>query len=89
MSTRFGTFFLLALMTAFASGFASAGTGVQETAGFFGGLTDGLLIMFKFLGGHLADAGFYDIWHTDSSYVVGYFLGASAFLAFGVLVASP
>jgi hypothetical protein len=68
---------------------ALAETAVQQAGGFWPGLADGFLILFKFLGGYLEAPGYFERLHAGTSYYMGYWSGALAFASVGALASRP
>jgi hypothetical protein len=78
-----------ALMMMLAAGGASGGLSVQEGEGLLSGLAEGFLILFRFLGGYLADPTYLTGLRTANSYQVGYITGALTFSALGTILSLP
>jgi hypothetical protein len=89
MSARVMGLLALALSTSLISNCALAATAVDQPGGFWPGLADGFLILFKFLGGYLEAPGYFERLHAGTSYYMGYLSGALAFASVGALASRP
>ena len=89
MSARVLGLLVLALGTSLLAGYAQAETAAEQAGGFWPGLADGFLILFKFLGGYLEAPGYFQRLHAGTSYYMGYLSGALAFASIGALASRP
>ena len=89
VSRRFVKLALVSMTAALSVGCAgSVEIGVQVPAGFWSGFADGFLILFKYIGGHVAELGMYDEFNTGWPYDLGFLLGATTFIGAGRMAAS-
>jgi hypothetical protein len=86
MSIRCTTILLLAVILSSLNGCVSEAQAVEESIGFWPGLSDGFLIFVEFFSGQLGDPHYFDRPQAGSSYYLGYLCGAMAFLTIGTLI---